>query len=188
MVASVSANAQNDDLKNEIGVFYGFGSASTYTSIIGGAFSAAFSSSDQGGFWGPAGVEYYHHVTPAIALGGIGTVAGCNWGDDNFNSTYISVMPSVKFNWLRCIQPCPQVSCLSAIRYLQIITEIGKQTAITSRASCSRSPALASRLVVRPSAPSPNSALVRRVRSVPVSDTSSKREALKQHIRRTASS
>lgn len=101
MVASVSSNAQNDDLKNEIGVFYGFGSASTYTSIIGGAFSDAFSSSDQGGFWGPAGVEYYHHVTPAIALGGIGTVAGCNWGDDNFNSTYISVMPSVKFNWLR---------------------------------------------------------------------------------------
>ena len=38
LVASVSAYAQNDDLKNEIGVFYGFESASSYSSIISGAF------------------------------------------------------------------------------------------------------------------------------------------------------
>ena len=101
MVASVSANAQNDDLKNEIGVFYGFVSASSITSIIGGAFSSALSSSDQGSLWGPIGVEYYRHVTPVVAFGGVGTIAGCKWGDDNFKSTYISVMPSVKFNWLR---------------------------------------------------------------------------------------
>ena len=101
MVASVSANAQNDDLKNEIGVFYGFVSASSFTSIIGGAFSSALSSSDQGSLWGPIGVEYYRHVTPVVAFGGVGTIAGCKWGDDNFKSTYITVMPSVKFNWLR---------------------------------------------------------------------------------------
>lgn len=101
VVASISANAQNDDLKNEIGVFYGFQSASSYASIIGGAFSSAFSSSDQGSLWGPIGIEYYRHVTPVVALGGVGAIAGCNWGDDNFKSTYITVMPSVKFNWLR---------------------------------------------------------------------------------------
>ena len=101
MVASVSAYAQNDDLKNEIGVFYGFGSVSTYASIIPGAFSAAFSSSDQNSFLGPIGVEYYYHVTPIIALGGVGSYAGCNWDNDNFKSSYITVMPSIKFNWLR---------------------------------------------------------------------------------------
>ncbi len=101
LVASVSAYAQNDDLKNEIGVFYGFESASSYSSIISGAFVSAFSSSSRGGKWGPIGIEYYHHVTPIIGLGAVGTIAGCNWGDDELTSTYISVMPSVKFNWLR---------------------------------------------------------------------------------------
>ncbi len=101
MVASVYAYAQNDDLKNEIGVFYGIQSASNNASVLSGAFSAAFSSSSQGGFWGPIGIEYYRHVTPVVALGGVGTIAGCNWGDDNLKSTYISVMPSVKLNWLR---------------------------------------------------------------------------------------
>ena len=56
MVASVSAYAQNDDLKNEIGVFYGFESASSYSSIISGAFVSAFSSSSRGGKWGPIGM------------------------------------------------------------------------------------------------------------------------------------
>ena len=110
LVASVSAYAQNDDLKNEIGVFYGFESASSYSSIISGAFVSAFSSSSRGGKWGPIGIEYYHHVTPIIGLGAVGTIAGCNWGDDELTSTYISVMPSVKFNWLRKKHLYPQVT------------------------------------------------------------------------------
>ena len=66
MVASLSASAQNDDLKNEIGVYYGFGSASTVVSTIATSLTA-FSSGDQRGFWGPIGLEYYYHVSP-VAL------------------------------------------------------------------------------------------------------------------------
>ncbi len=100
MVVSLTANAQNDELKNEIGVFYGFASASNIVSTVGQAFN--FSADDQTGFWGPIGVEYYHHVTPVVAVGAIGELAGCKWsGKSDYKTTYITVMPSVKFNWLR---------------------------------------------------------------------------------------
>lgn len=100
MVAALTASAQDDDLKNEIGVYYGFGSASNIVSTIGTAFN--WSSSDKTGFWGPVGIEYYHHVTPVVAIGAMASVAGCTWSkNNNDKSTFITVMPSVKFNWLR---------------------------------------------------------------------------------------
>ena len=99
LVAAMTASAQDDDLKNEIGVYYGFGSASNVVSSIGTAFS--FSNSDKSGFWGPVGLEYYHHVTPVVAVGAMASVAGCKYGDKDGSSTFITVMPSVKFNWLR---------------------------------------------------------------------------------------
>ena len=100
MVAALTASAQNDDLENEIGVYYGFGSASDIVSTVGSAFS--FSSSDQSSFWGPIGVEFYHHVNPVVAVGAVASIAGCTWNkNDDFTTTYYTVMPSVKFNWLR---------------------------------------------------------------------------------------
>ena len=100
MMVTVSANAQNDDLKNEIGVYYGIGSCSDIVSAIGAAFGSALG--DQSSFWGPVGVEYYYHVTPVVALGAMASIAGCNWGNDkDYKTRYITVMPAVKFNWLR---------------------------------------------------------------------------------------
>ena len=102
LVASLSMNAQDDDLKNEIGVYYGFGSASDIVSTVASAMSSAFSHSDQSGFWGPVGVDYYYHVTPVVGVGAMASIAGCQWGDDSENKTkYYTVMPAVKFNWLR---------------------------------------------------------------------------------------
>lgn len=102
LVASLSMNAQDDDLKNEIGVYYGFGAASDIVSTITTTISKSFSSSDQSGFWGPVGVEYYYHVTPGVAVGGMASIAGCKWGKDSECKTkYYTVMPAVKFNWLR---------------------------------------------------------------------------------------
>ncbi len=100
MVAALGVNAQNDDLKNEIGVFYGFGSASDIVSTIATSLTS-YSSSDQNGFWGPVGIEYYYHVSPVVAVGGMFSVAGCKWGNGDNTSKYYTVMPSVKFNWLR---------------------------------------------------------------------------------------
>ncbi len=101
MVGALSANAQNDELKNEISIGYGFGSISNIASIYETAFS--FSSGDQHGFWGPVSVEYQRHLTPMISVGGIATIAGCSWDNGllkDASSTYIGVMPSAKFNWI----------------------------------------------------------------------------------------
>jgi len=102
MMVTLNVNAQNEEPKNEIGVYYGFASASTYVSLLAGSFSAASSIGGQGGFWGPIGIEYYHHISPVVSVGAVASIAGCKWGDtDYFKSQYITVMPSVKFNWLR---------------------------------------------------------------------------------------
>jgi len=103
MMTVVNVNAQ-DEQKNEIGVFYGVGSASDILSTLTSAFSAAVG--DQSSWLGPVGVEYYYHLTPVVGLGAVAEYAKCKAMDDKakvkgLNETFITVMPSVKFNWLR---------------------------------------------------------------------------------------
>ena len=100
-IVALAASAQNDDLKNEIGVYYGFDSASDIIGMYTHIFT--FSSDDQHDFWGPIGVEYYYHTTRVVAFGAVASIAGCSWGKGNedYSSKYITLMPSVKFNWLR---------------------------------------------------------------------------------------
>ena len=103
MMTIVSVNAQ-DELKHEVGVFYGVGSASNLFSIITSSISAA--AGDQSSFWGPIGAEYYYHVTPVIGVGAVAAYAGCKAEDkkshkDDLSETFLTFMPSVKFNWLR---------------------------------------------------------------------------------------
>ena len=52
-LALLSMGVQAQEQKNEIGVFYGFDSASNIFSIITSAISAA--AGDQSSFWGPVG-------------------------------------------------------------------------------------------------------------------------------------
>ena len=68
------------------------------------AFAAA--AGDQSSFIGPIGVEYYYHLSPVVALGAVAEYASCKAMDDkshseDLNEKFITVMPSVKFNWLR---------------------------------------------------------------------------------------
>ena len=103
MMATVSAQAQ-DEFKHEVGVFYGFGSASDLFSTITSSISAA--AGDQSSFWGPLGVEYYYHVSPVVGLGAVAAYASCKAEDEktrqkDLTETFITIMPSVKFNWLR---------------------------------------------------------------------------------------
>ena len=103
MTVALNVNAQ-DEPKNELGVFYGIESASNILSIYSTMFSAA--AGDQSSWWGPIGLEYYHHISPVVAVGAVGVYAGCEaidkeTGHKDLNETYISLMPSVKFNWLR---------------------------------------------------------------------------------------
>ena len=102
MMATLSVNAQ--DFKHEVGVFYGFESASNVFSVVTSAISAA--AGDQSSFWGPVGVEYYYNVSPVVGLGAVAAYAGCKAEDDkthkeDLTESFLTVMPSVKFNWLR---------------------------------------------------------------------------------------
>ena len=102
MMATMNVNAQDE--KNEIGVFYGTESASNIFSIFSTMFSAA--AGDQSSWWGPIGAEYYYHLSPGVSVGGVAVYAGCkaedkDTGKKDFSETYITLMPSVKFNWLR---------------------------------------------------------------------------------------
>lgn len=103
MMAATSANAQ-DEQRHEVGVFYGIQSASNILSVYSSMISA--SAGDRSAWWGPVGAEYYYHITPVVAVGGIFELAGCKAVDEKTGSkdlreTFITVMPSVKFNWLR---------------------------------------------------------------------------------------
>jgi hypothetical protein len=82
MMAAMNVNAQ-DESKHEVGVFYGFGSASDILSVITSSISAA--AGDQSSFWGPIGAEYYYHVTPVV---GVGAVASYARIDSSFRKSY----------------------------------------------------------------------------------------------------
>ena len=103
-VALLSMVVQAQDFKHEVGVFYGFGSASNVFSFITSSISAA--AGDQSSFWGPIGVEYYYNISPVVGLGAVAAYASCKAEDEktrknDLTESFITVMPSVKFNWLR---------------------------------------------------------------------------------------
>ena len=103
MMAAASVNAQ-DEQRHEVGAFYGIESASNILSVYSSMFSAA--AGDQSSWWGPAGVEYYYHISPVVAVGGVAVFAGCEAENEKtkqkeFKESFFTIMPSVKFNWLR---------------------------------------------------------------------------------------
>ena len=103
MMTTMSVNAQSDEPKHEVGVFYGIGSASDIISTYIEAFS--FSVGGQSSFWGPIGAEYYYHISPVVGVGAIAEYANCEVdaksSKDACDVTYLTFMPAVKFNWLR---------------------------------------------------------------------------------------
>ena len=103
-VALLSMSVQAQDIKHEVGVYYGAGSASDIFSTVTSVFAAA--AGDQASFWGPIGVEYYYHISPVVGLGAVASYAGCKAEDEktrkeDLTESFFTVMPSVKFNWLR---------------------------------------------------------------------------------------
>ena len=113
MIAS-SANAQSENLKNELSLSYGFGSLAQLGEGIGeGLAMALFSDTenDDGFILGPVSVEYFYHFNnPKLAIGGF--VSYSKW-DSNIqkrggdhekvgerNRNYWAVMPAIKWYWV----------------------------------------------------------------------------------------
>jgi len=97
-MTTMTMSAQHDEYTNEISISYGLGSVTDIFSTFAGALTA----SDQTNYWGTVGVEYVHFLNPSLGLGGVVTASGCKWGSKaDYATTYISVMPTLKWSWLR---------------------------------------------------------------------------------------
>ena len=109
-VFSVPVQAQEElETRHEIGISYGAVPNSVWIDILTEVVPAIFGEShDNNRYVGPIGLEYYYHTSPLIGVGAVGVFATNN--EDAFrnkkmtahiNKSYTTLMPSVKFNWLR---------------------------------------------------------------------------------------
>ena len=114
MMTAVSAQAQDgyEDTKHEIAVSYGGLSNATWMAFGEDLGTAMISIGkvryEDGKIFGALGLEYFYHVSPVIGVGAIAAyaretknlyIANDMYGE--LKKNYISVMPAVKFNWLR---------------------------------------------------------------------------------------
>ena len=114
MIATMSVNAQNEDLKHEFGISYGAG-VSIIGDGIGNAVGRGIWESLSGIKWedskqfGTLAAEYFYHLdsNPKLAFGGI--LAYAQYGEDVVKDSkdlgdrtrhYISVIPSLKYSWV----------------------------------------------------------------------------------------
>ena len=104
----VPAQAQ-DEPRHEFSVSYGVVPNSIWlditSDVIGSLFGAQY---DHSGETGPIGLEYYYRTSPLIAVGAVATYAKHSEEEKlksevtrTSENNYITLMPSVKFNWLR---------------------------------------------------------------------------------------
>lgn len=106
----MSAQAQNT--KQEVAVSLGAWSNSEIINAfetIGSAMVGV--KTDDGDFFGPISVEYFYHVQPWLGVGAIAAygqmtqnfylTSKSNGRDGEFKNNYLTLMPAVKFDWLR---------------------------------------------------------------------------------------
>ena len=112
-MTAMSMNAQNEDLKNELSLSYGFGSISQFGDGLGEGLALIGTGTeyDDGFILGPISVEYFRHLgNPRLAIGGF--VSYSKWDSDVLRNSgsheklgerkrnYFSVMPAIKWYWV----------------------------------------------------------------------------------------
>lgn len=110
VVFCASAQAQeSEETRHEIAISYGTVPNSMWIDVLTDVIPAMFGEDhDNYKCVDPIGLEYFYHTSPLI---GVGAVAVFTTNNENgyydhvlsshINRTYFTVMPSVKFNWLR---------------------------------------------------------------------------------------
>ncbi|MBO4849653.1 MAG: hypothetical protein J5529_01990 [Prevotella sp.] len=111
IMAVTSVQAQ-DEPKQEIAISYGVGSNSDIidafedfgTAMVGASF-------DNESYFGPISLEYFYHVKPWLGVGAIAVYGQMsqdlylsgkkNGKDGKIKNNYVTLMPAVKFDWLR---------------------------------------------------------------------------------------
>ncbi len=110
LMGSVNMLAQDGyDTKHEISVSYGAGAISLITTSFGAGLGGALvgETTEESDF-GPLAIEYFYHVSEKVGIGGVFVYSSAT---DEFhqsgskvsemNDKFFTLMPSVKFNWLR---------------------------------------------------------------------------------------
>ena len=104
----VPAQAQ-DETRHEISISYGGIPNSLWMDITSDVISSMFGATyEHSGVVGPIGLEYHYRASSLIAVGAIATFSK-HTEEEKFNeqiartsdNSYFTLMPSVKFNWLR---------------------------------------------------------------------------------------
>lgn len=100
---------QVEEPRHEIAISYGAIPNSIWIDFFSKIGAALFGESGKNDHYvGPLGLEYYYHTSPLVGVGAVATFASNN--EDAFRkeqlkshklSSYFTIMPSVKFNWLR---------------------------------------------------------------------------------------
>ena len=112
MMATVNANAWDDNIKQEVGISYGVWSNSdiinAYETI--GTNIVGASTGDEH-FVGPIGLEYFYHLNSWFSVGGIGVYGQMhqdlfltgkkNGKDGEIKNLYLTLIPAMKFDWVR---------------------------------------------------------------------------------------
>ena len=111
MMAATNVNAQNgyDDTKHEVAISLGGASNSQWIDVFEDLTVAMLSGKlGERNFTGPFSAEYFYHIKNWLGVGGILAYgrstqdveeSGLKIGDVSNN--YITLMPAVKFDWLR---------------------------------------------------------------------------------------
>ena len=105
----VPAKAQDDELRHEIGITYGALSNSRWIDAMTDIAPAMVGQkTDRHKAFGTLGVEYFYHTSPLVGVGGIFAVSTAtedvyiaNELSFHRSKSFFSLMPAVKFNWLR---------------------------------------------------------------------------------------
>ncbi|MBQ9576584.1 MAG: hypothetical protein IJV11_06855 [Muribaculaceae bacterium] len=105
----VPAKAQDDELRHEVAISYGALSNSRWIDgIVDIAPALVGQKSDRKKAFGTISAEYFYHTSPLVGVGGI--FAFSNSKEDIYvanelsrhrTNSYFTLMPAVKFNWLR---------------------------------------------------------------------------------------
>jgi hypothetical protein len=104
----VPAQAQ-DEPRHEVGISYGMVPNSVWIDVLTDVIPAIFGeNAESKGYVGPIGLEYYYHTSPLVGVGAVAVFATHNEDasvkeilKNHRIKSYYSLMPSVKFNWLR---------------------------------------------------------------------------------------
>ena len=104
---AVASNNDTDEPKNETSLAYGtpFNSTNSLEFLAAG-FTGGLSNRQlsQDRYVGPISIEYFHRSSPLIGYGAIAVFShykGVRNSGDTHKSSYFTIMPAMKVNWLR---------------------------------------------------------------------------------------